>query len=63
FNRFRLTKRQKKVIEYQKIEVEEKQREIIDSINYARRIQLALMPNERLIEKNMERIKKKGNRK
>jgi hypothetical protein len=42
----------------QKKIVEEHQKEIIDSINYASRIQKALMPNEKFIDKNIKRIKK-----
>ncbi|MDQ3048594.1 MAG: tetratricopeptide repeat protein [Bacteroidota bacterium] len=42
-NRFQITRKQKKVIEQQKLLVEEKNKEVIDSINYARRIQDALL--------------------
>jgi len=63
-NRLRITKKQKFVIEQQKTEVEqqktisetqkliveEKNKEIIDSINYAKRIQAAILPPKRLIE-------------
>jgi HAMP domain-containing protein len=42
----------------EKKHVEEKQKEIIDSINYASRIQKALLPNEKYIEKNLGKIKK-----
>ena len=65
YNRFRVTKRQKKIIEVQKSEVElqkeliqqqkhiveEKQKEIIDSINYAQRIQSAILAREDEIKK------------
>lgn len=44
FNRFRITRKQKKVIELQKELVEEKNQEILDSINYAKRIQAAILP-------------------
>lgn len=60
FNRFKITNRQKKTIELQKIIVEEKQRAIIDSINYARRIQQALLPNKKYVEKNIDRLKRKN---
>ncbi len=50
YSRFRITKKQKIIIEQQKhaVElqkeiVEEKQKEIIDSINYAKRLQLAIL--------------------
>ncbi|MCC7303258.1 MAG: tetratricopeptide repeat protein [Bacteroidia bacterium] len=49
FNRFRVTRRQKSEIENQKILVEEKQKEILDSIHYAKRIQNSLMPTEKYI--------------
>ncbi|MBI3135598.1 MAG: tetratricopeptide repeat protein [Bacteroidetes bacterium] len=51
FNRLRVTRRQKNIIEFQKQEVEiqkealeEKNKEILDSINYAKRIQDAILP-------------------
>jgi serine phosphatase RsbU (regulator of sigma subunit) len=52
YNRFRLTQRQKHIIEEknrqteeQKLIIEEKQKEILDSINYAKRIQDSLLDN------------------
>lgn len=52
YNRFRLTQRQKQIIEAknkqteeQKLIIEEKQKEILDSINYAKRIQDSLLDN------------------
>ncbi|MGZ3900066.1 MAG: tetratricopeptide repeat protein, partial [Bacteroidia bacterium] len=57
FNRFRVTSRQKKVIEIksreteiQKSIIEEHQKEIIDSITYAKRIQAAILPPQRMIK-------------
>jgi hypothetical protein len=38
--------------------VEEKQKEIVSSIYYARRIQRALITNERYIEKSINKLKK-----
>jgi tetratricopeptide (TPR) repeat protein len=65
FNRFKITQKQKAIIELkekeaqqQKHTIEEKQKEILDSINYARRIQTAHMPTNKYIEKNIERLKK-----
>jgi serine phosphatase RsbU (regulator of sigma subunit) len=66
-NRFRVTNRQKKIIEQkeketqkqneiiaqQKHQVEEHRKEIIDSINYAQRIQRALLASGRLLESNL----------
>lgn len=51
---------QKKIIE-QKEMVEDKQKEIIDSINYAKRIQQSLLPTEKYIEKTFNRLNKKNN--
>lgn len=58
FNRFRVTQKQKKLIEAQKQLVDEKQKEIIDSIHYAKRIQQSLMPNEKFITKVMDKLRK-----
>ena len=43
-NRLRVTRRQKEIIERQKDLVEEKQKEILDSITYAKRLQDAILP-------------------
>ena len=53
-----ITKKQKEVIEQQKIIVEEKQKEILDSIFYARRIQMALLTSEKYIERKLNELKK-----
>lgn len=50
FNKFRVIRRQKNEIELQKQLVEEKQKEILDSINYAKRIQNAILPSTRLVK-------------
>ena len=50
---------QKKEIEQQHAELQDKNKEIVDSIHYAKRIQKALMPNEKYFEKN---LKYKGNK-
>jgi hypothetical protein len=50
---------QKETIEDQKKLIEEKQREIIDSITYAKRIQRALITSETYIDKNLKRLEKK----
>jgi tetratricopeptide (TPR) repeat protein len=64
--RVRLTQRQKKLIEEQKMTVETqkdlmeiKQKEILDSIHYAKRIQQSLMPTEKYIHKSIKRLKNK----
>lgn len=50
---------QKLEVEKQRDIVEEKQKEILDSIHYAKRIQKSLMPTEKYINKNIERLKRK----
>ena len=45
FNRFKVTKKQNNIIEKQKDLVEVKNQEISDSINYAKRIQEAILPS------------------
>ena len=66
-NRFRLTNKQKKIIELKEIEtqkqneiishqkaiVEESHKEITDSINYAERIQRALLGSKKLLDENL----------
>jgi serine phosphatase RsbU (regulator of sigma subunit) len=68
FNRFRVTKKQKGIIEAQKSEVEqqkekvdeayeqleEKNTEILDSINYAKRIQSAILPPDKLVKEYLK---------
>jgi hypothetical protein len=61
-NRFRIIRKQKNVIEDQRYDVqlqkemvEEKQREIINSIHYARRIQKAILPSDNYIEKALRK--------
>ncbi|MBC7863967.1 MAG: hypothetical protein IAF38_13405 [Bacteroidia bacterium] len=44
----------------QKSNIEIKNKEIMDSIYYARRIQRALITNEKYIEKNFRRLREKG---
>jgi|GEM_PF-2603168 len=51
---------QKEIIEQKEI-VEEKQKEIIDSINYSKRLQQSLLPTEKYIEKTLNRLNKKNN--
>ena len=63
FNRFRITQRQKNIIEQQKVRVDrayeklhEKNKEVMDSINYASRIQRALLPSVKYIESSLNRL-------
>lgn len=58
YNRFKIIRQQKHIIENQKAQVEEKQREILDSIKYARRIQQSLLPNEKLISRAIKKAAK-----
>jgi tetratricopeptide (TPR) repeat protein len=65
FNRYKVTQKQKFLIEHQKEIVEEqkklvdeKQREVLDSIRYAQRIQLASMPTEKQINLGIKRLRK-----
>ncbi|MFL5764260.1 MAG: tetratricopeptide repeat protein [Bacteroidia bacterium] len=51
FQRFRVTNSQKKIIEEQKILVEVKNKDITDSITYAKRIQDAILPAWEIKEK------------
>jgi tetratricopeptide (TPR) repeat protein len=49
FNRFKISQRQQIVIEKQNSEVIEQQKEIIDSITYAKRLQKAILPHRKEI--------------
>jgi tetratricopeptide (TPR) repeat protein len=62
-HRFRITQKQKKIIEAQKIQVDtafeklhEKNKEVLDSIYYARRIQRALLTPEGYIHRTLARL-------
>lgn len=48
---------QKQETERQKLLIEEKQKEILDSIHYARRIQTALLTSEKYIARNLQKFK------
>ena len=53
FNRWRVTRRQKVIIEKQKHLVEEKKKEMTDNINYASRIQRAILPSDDFMKNPM----------
>ncbi len=60
FNRFRITRKQKQIIELknkqteeQKAIIENKNKEILDSINYAKRIQYTLLAHEDFLNENI----------
>lgn len=59
FRTFRQKQKANAIISHQKELVEQKQKEILDSIHYARRIQKSLMPTENYIQKSILRIRKK----
>jgi serine phosphatase RsbU (regulator of sigma subunit)/Tfp pilus assembly protein PilF len=61
FNRFRVTSKQNVIIEEQKSQVdqafselEEKNHEILDSINYAKRIQSAILPPSKVVKEYLK---------
>lgn len=54
YHRFRLTQKQKVIIEHQKDEVEEKNKEILDSIKYAKRIQSAILPAPQVVKEYLK---------
>jgi tetratricopeptide (TPR) repeat protein len=58
FRAFRQKQKANGIISHQKLLVEEKQREILDSIHYAKRIQESLLPSERYISKKLQELKK-----
>ncbi len=60
YNRFQITNKQKAIIELQKIIVEKKQKETMDSIQYAQRIQQSILPSEKYIEKTIDRLNNKS---
>jgi tetratricopeptide (TPR) repeat protein len=59
FNRFRVTKKQKVIIEEQKIIVETRNKEVTDSILYAKRIQDAMLPSKKYIDRNLKKLLEK----
>jgi len=54
YNRFKITNRQKIIIEEQKSLVEEKHKEITDSINYAERIQRSFIATKQILDENLK---------
>jgi tetratricopeptide (TPR) repeat protein len=59
YNRFRVTQKQKQTIEQQKQAVDVKQKEILDSIYYAQKIQRALITNETYVENKLNALTKR----
>ena len=56
FRAFKQKQKANTIISHQKELVEEKQKEILDSIHYAKRIQRSLLPTEKYIEKTLQRL-------
>lgn len=54
FKRFKVTQKQKNIIQKQKHLVDEKQKEILDSIHYAKRIQMAMLTSEEYISQHFK---------
>lgn len=54
YNRLRITRQQNILIEQKKKEVEEKNKEILDSINYAKRIQKAILPPDHIVDEYLK---------
>jgi tetratricopeptide (TPR) repeat protein len=57
FRAYNQKKKANSIISEQKKLVDDKQKEIIDSINYASRIQKALLPSDKYIDKNINKLK------
>ena len=55
---YQLKKRANKEITQQKRIIEEKQKEMLDSIYYARKIQRSLLPREAFVEKILNKLNK-----
>ncbi len=60
FRSYRQKQKANLIITLQKTQVEESRKEILDSIHYAKRIQKAHLPSDNYIEKNLNRLQKKG---
>lgn len=58
FRAFSQKRKANDLISEQKEIVEEKQKEILDSIQYAKRIQQSLLPTEKYLERNLKRLNK-----
>jgi tetratricopeptide (TPR) repeat protein len=54
YRSLRITKKQKHIIEEQKHLVEEKNKEITDSIRYAKRIQNAILPPDKVVKQHLK---------
>ena len=59
YNAFRQKQKANEIIQMQKEIVEDKQKEILDSIHYARRIQQSLLPTTKYITNSLRRLNEK----
>ncbi len=57
YRSYRHKQKANEAITKQKEIIEEKQKEILDSIHYAKRIQIALLPHEKYIERTLNKLK------
>jgi two-component system NarL family sensor kinase len=60
FNRYRIKQKANVQLEQAYHVIEDKNKDITASINYARRIQQSLLPTEKYIHRNLERMRKKS---
>jgi serine phosphatase RsbU (regulator of sigma subunit)/tetratricopeptide (TPR) repeat protein len=63
FNRLKVTRKQKEIIAFRKVQVDRayqelgsKNKEILDSINYAKRIQSAILPSDDVIQSKFKEV-------
>jgi len=62
FRSLQINRRDKKLISEQKENLELKNKEVLDSIHYAKRIQTTLLPNEKYVEKTIGRLRTKNDK-
>lgn len=60
YRSFRQKQKTNRLITLQKQMLEQKQKEILDSIHYAKRIQLSILPNENYISRSLKKLNKKS---
>ncbi|MCC6837159.1 MAG: tetratricopeptide repeat protein [Bacteroidia bacterium] len=60
YRSFRQKQKANRLITLQKQMLEQKQKELLDSIEYAKRIQLSILPNENYISRSIKKLNKKS---
>jgi cell division protein FtsB len=60
YRSFRQKQKANRLITLQKQMLEQKQKEILDSIQYAKRIQSSILPNENYISRSIKKLNKKS---